>query len=76
MRALGGLFGAAVFLVGAYLYFSEGVRTDALVVVWWVSGLLAAGFGVAACTVEDDGLERPRYLRSIFSGLRREWTRT
>ncbi|MGH1562666.1 hypothetical protein [Mumia sp. DW29H23] len=74
MLVLGGLIGAAVFVGCAYLYFHDGVRGDALVVAWWVSGLVAAGFGVAACTVEDDGIERPRYLGSLLSGLRQEWT--
>ncbi|WP_370619194.1 hypothetical protein [Mumia sp. Pv 4-285] len=74
MLVLGGMIGAAVFVGCAYLYLTEGVRGDTLAVVWWLSGLVAAAFAVAACTVEDDGIERPRYLLSILRGLRQEWS--
>ncbi len=74
MLVLGGLIGAAVFVGCALGYLQVGVRGDLLVVAWWLSGLVVLAFAVAACKVEDDGIERPRYLGSLVTGLRQEWS--
>lgn len=71
---LGGLVGSAVFIGCALGYLLVGARGDLLIFAWWTSGLAVPGFVVAACTVEDDGIERPRYLGSLLSGLRSEWS--
>jgi len=76
MLVLGGVIGAAVYVGCALAYLQAGARGDLLVVAWWVSGLAVLGFAVSACMVEDDGIERPRYLASVVSGLRNEWRHT
>ncbi|PJJ56042.1 hypothetical protein CLV56_0246 [Mumia flava] len=74
MWLLGMVLAAAVFLTCAYLHLAGGVRSDLVVLLWWFSGLASCLCGVEVCRVEDDGIERPRYLGSLVSGLREEWT--
>jgi hypothetical protein len=41
--------------------------------VLWASGLVGFGASIAACRVEDDSTEDPRYFGTIVRGIRDEW---
>lgn len=75
---LGGLcvLCTVVFLVLAWAFVQESFGSaGALMTSWWVSGIAALLFGVAACRIEQDSTDNADYLGSIVHGLRDEWRR-
>lgn len=68
------LCGALCVLAAAALTWAFGpVGETALLVALWASGVAGFGFSIAACRVDDDSTDDPRYFGSIVRGLRDEW---
>jgi hypothetical protein len=60
---------AAVALTWSVLSVGETM----LLVTLWASGVAGLGLSIAACRVDDDSTDDPRYFGSIVRGLRDEW---
>jgi hypothetical protein len=68
------LCGAVCLLAASALTWSFGpLGETALLVTLWVSGLGGFGLSIAACRIDDDSMDDPRYFGSIVRGLRDEW---